>query len=252
MGYLRFIWCVLYVIIMFTVSLIFLAIDAIIGLFNKKAQDKFTMWVVHWSFTVLLWFSGTKVHISGSDNLPKDHAVVYIGNHRSFFDVIVSYVLFPNITSFIAKKEFGKVPFLSWWMRMLHNLFLDRDDIKQGLKTTLTAIEYVKSGISVVIFPEGTRNKTEEIMLPFHAGSFKIAEKSGCPIIPMTMYNMSAIFEDHFPKVSSEHVFIDFGEPIIIKDLPDEDRKHLSDYVHNKMTIRYQELKKKYEELNRK
>lgn len=252
MGYLRFIWTIIYVVIMFAISLPFLAIDAIIGLFSMKARDKFTMWVVKWSFSALLFFTGTKIHISGQENLPKDHAVVYIGNHKSFFDVIVSYIIFPNITSFIAKKEFEKVPFLSWWMKMLHNLFLDRKDIKQGLKTTLKAIDYVKDGISVVIFPEGTRNTSEDIMLPFHAGSFKIAEKSGAPIIPMTMYNMSAIFEDHFPQVSSEHVLIDFGNPIIVKDLPEEDRKHVSEYVRNIMINKYQELAKKHEEFNRK
>ena len=64
-------------------------------------------------------------------------------------------------------------------MRYLHCLFLDRKDIKQGLKTILTAVDKVKSGISICIFPEGTRNrnKDELDMLPFHEGSFKIATK---------------------------------------------------------------------------
>lgn len=71
-------------------------------------------------------------------------------------------------------------------MRYLHCLFLDRKDIKQGLKTILTAIEKIKSGISICIFPEGTRNKNKDELelLPFHEGSFKIASKSGCAIHP--------------------------------------------------------------------
>lgn len=252
MGYIRLAWTLFFVIIVFLISVPFLLVGLIIGLFSMKARDKYTMVVVRATFGVFLWAAGTKVHISGAENLKKYPTVVYIGNHRSFFDVLVSYTLFPSITSFVAKKEFEKVPFLSWWMKMLHNLFLDRGDIKQGLKTTLTAIEYAKSGISICIFPEGTRNKTTEPILEFHPGSFKIAEKSGCPIIPMTMYNMSAVFEDHFPKITKEHVFIDFGEPIIIKELEADDKKHISDYVRNKMLNTYDELRNRYEEFNTK
>ena len=138
---------------------------------------------------------------------------------------------------------------LSWWMRMLHNLFLDRDDIKQGLQTILTAIEYVKGGMSVVIFPEGTRNKTEEDILPFHEGSFKISTKTDCPIVPMTMYNMSAVFEDHFPKIQPQHVFVDFGTPIIPSELEPEQRKHIGAYVRGIMLEKYDELRKEHEKL---
>ena len=69
-----------------------------------------------------------------------------------------------------CKKEMEHYPLLSNWMRNLYCLFLDREDIKQGLKTILQAADYVKSGISVCIFPEGTRNKNadETEMLPFH------------------------------------------------------------------------------------
>ena len=78
----------------------------------------------------------------------------------------------------------------------LHCLFLDRQDIKAGMKTILTAIDKVKSGISICIFPEGTRNKGENEleMLPFHEGSFKIATKAGCPIIPIAISNSAEIF----------------------------------------------------------
>ncbi len=73
------------------------------------------------------------------------------------------------------------------------------------LKTILQAIDYVKHGISICIFPEGTRNKGEELsLLPFHNGSFKIAEKTGCPIIPMSLNNTCDIFEGHFPFIKKD------------------------------------------------
>lgn len=87
-------------------------------------------------------------------------------------------------------------------MKRLYCLFLDRENPKEGLKTILQAIDYVKHGISICIFPEGTRNKGEELsLLPFHNGSFKIAEKTGCPIIPMSLNNTCDIFEGHFPFI---------------------------------------------------
>ena len=110
-------------------------------------------------------------------------------------------------------------------MRYLHCLFLDRDNIKEGMKTILVAIEKVKSGISMCIFPEGTRNKTADTFLPFHEGSFKIAEKAGAPIIPMTIVNSAAVLEDHFPKIKKATVVIAYGKPVYIDELPKEERK---------------------------
>lgn len=102
-------------------------------------------------------------------------------------------------TGFVAKKEIEKVPLLNIWMRYLYCLFLDRKNMKEGLKTILTGIDYLKAGTSIVIFPEGTRNKSIDGVLPFHAGSFKLAEKSGCRIIPMVQNNTAAALEDHLP-----------------------------------------------------
>ena len=118
-------------------------------------------------------------------------------------------------------------------MKYLHCLFLDRKDIKQGLKTILTAIEKIKSGISICIFPEGTRNKAldETELLPFHEGSFKIASKSGCPIIPIAMNNTAEIFEAHFPKIKPCHVIVEYCKPVYVKDLDKNDQRHLGEYT---------------------
>ncbi|MCR5501774.1 MAG: 1-acyl-sn-glycerol-3-phosphate acyltransferase [Lachnospiraceae bacterium] len=214
-----------------------------VGLFSMKARDRMTFGIMRPAFRFLAFLSGVKVHVTGLENVPKDVPVQYIGNHRSFYDIIVSYYLYPGKTAMISKKEWAKIPFLSWWMKLLHNLFLDRDDIKQGLKTILSAIDLVKEGYSICIFPEGTRNKTEEVMLPFHEGSFKIADKTGCPIIPVTMYNMSAIFEDHIPKVKAADVYVDFGSPINPGELDKEERKHIGAHTRKIMIETYERLR---------
>ena len=119
-------------------------------------------------------------------------------------------------------------------MRFVYCLFLDRENPKEGLKTILQAIDYVKKGISICIFPEGTRNKGEELsMLPFKEGAFKIATKTGCAIVPISMNNTAAIFENQFPKIKKVHVVVEYGKPIYPKDLAPEDKKHIGAYVQN-------------------
>ena len=138
--------------------------------------------------------------------------------------------MMPNLTGFVAKKEIEKVPLLRTWMRFVYCLFLDRDNLKEGLKTILQGIEYIKRGISIVIFPEGTRNTFEDGMLPFKEGSLKIAEKSGCPVVPVAITGTAEILEKHFPFIRPSHVTIEFGKPFYIKELPAEDRKRAGAY----------------------
>ena len=119
-------------------------------------------------------------------------------------------------------------------MRRVDCLFRDRKDPKEGLKTILTAIDYVKKGISICIFPEGTRNTEEELsLLPFKDGAFKIATKSGCAIVPISMNNTAEIFENHFPKVKKTHVVIEYGKPIYPDQLDKDTKRHIGDYVEN-------------------
>ena len=187
------------------------------------------------SFKICLAMAGTKLIVDGQENIPEDGAVLYVGNHSSYYDILCSYVATERGMGFFAKKEMEKVPLLSTWMKRLHCLFLDRNDLKQGLKTILTAIEKVKSGISICIFPEGTRNKNEDEldMLPFHEGSFKIAAKANCPIIPMAISGSADIWENHFPRVKKTHVILEYGTLIYIDQLEKEDKKHLGAYTQN-------------------
>ena len=224
-----------FLIVFFLLSIPVFLIEWIIGKFNPRVRDISSLRIVQGAFKVVIFLSGVKLTVIGEENVPKDQPVLYIGNHRSYFDIVLSYSRCPLRTGYIAKKEMERYPLLSNWMRYLHCLFLDRKDIKQGLKTILTAIEKVKSGISICIFPEGTRNtNADELeLLPFHEGSFKIASKSGCAIIPMAMNNTAEIFEAHMPKIKSTHVVLEYGKPIYVKELSREDQKHLGVYTQN-------------------
>lgn len=235
----RFISTVVFVVSFLILSTPLMLAEWIIGKFNPGLRDRSSLAIVNWAFRVCLKISGVKTIVLGEENVPLDTAVLYVGNHRSFFDILLTYVRVPRPTGYVSKKEMDKWPLLNIWMRLLHCLFLDRDNIKEGLKTILVAVEKVKNGISVCIFPEGTRNKVADTFLPFHEGSFKIAEKGEVPIVPITIVNSSAIFEDQFPRIRKATVIIEYGKPIDMKELDKETRRHIGTHVRNIISETY-------------
>jgi 1-acyl-sn-glycerol-3-phosphate acyltransferase len=173
------------------------------------------------------------MEVKGHEHVPKDEAVLYVGNHRSIFDIVTTYSLCPDLTGYIAKNSVEKIPLLNFFMRRLHCLFIDRDDMKQSLKVILAAIEQIKAGISVCIFPEGTRNRDRENpqkLLPFKDGSLKIAQKTGCKVVPMAILGTDEIFENHIPWIHRQKVTIVYGQPIVLDELAEADRKHPGAY----------------------
>ena len=186
-----------------------------------------------------IWFlAGGKATVIGLEKVPTDRAVVFVGNHRSIFDIILAGSLITYPVGFVAKKELQGTP-ITLIMEEIHCLFLDREDPRQGLKTILTAIDYVKAGISMFIFPEGTRCKVEGTFLPFHAGSFKIATKSKASLIPVTFVNMGDLFEDHYPRLKYVPVVIEFVDPIETADMDRNAQKELPDRVKALMEETY-------------
>lgn len=205
----------------------------IIRRLNRRAADYASLRMVQWAFRLMLRIAGTQITVIGEENIP-DEPVLFIGNHRSYFDILLTYSRCKRLTGYIAKKEMLSYPLLRTWMKRLYCLFLDRSTAREGLKTILQAIEYVKNGISICIFPEGTRNDGEEgSMLPFHSGSFKIAEKSGCPIIPVSMNNTAEIFENHLPRIKKTHIIIEYGTPVYMDGMDREEKKRISEYCQN-------------------
>lgn len=239
----RFIACVTYLILFLVLSLPVLFVEWIIGKFNPQLKARSSKALVSWGFRCITALAGTKVIVKGLENIPTDTAVLYVGNHRSFFDIVLTCTLFPRVTGYVAKVEMKKAPILSLWMKNIHCLFLDRDNIKEGLKTILAGVEEVKNGYSLCIFPEGTRNKVNDTFLPFKEGSLKIAEKGNVPIVPLTLVNTAQIFEDHFPKVKKATVVIDFGQPVYLDQLDKETRRGLGNHVFNLIKDRYFSLK---------
>lgn len=227
----RFILEVIWVVSFLILSLPFLLILLIVGLFSKKAKANISQAIIDFAFTVVKLISGTKLIVKGQENIPKDQAVLFVPNHRSIFDIILTYPKFGVQTGFVSKKEMRKVPIFSNWMAFMNCQFLDRKDLRAGLKTILKCVDLVKEGTSICIFPEGTRNKTDQVLQPFHDGSLKIAEKSECLVIPVAINNTENIFEAQFPKIYKKTAVIEFCTPIPTKELSREAKKELSSRI---------------------
>ena len=221
----RFICVAIFLVVFLILSIPVFFVEWLIGKKNRETRDFSSLRIVQWGFRCILRIAGVETTVIGLENVP-DEPVLFIGNHRSYFDILLTYSRCKRLTGYVAKKEMEKIPLLSTWMKYLYCLFLDRHDPKQGMKTILTAIDYIKRGISICIFPEGTRNSGEELsLLPF-----KIAEKTGCAIVPISLNNTAEMFEAHFPKIKKTHVVIEYGAPVYPKDLDKETRKHLAPY----------------------
>lgn len=197
----------------------------IIGKFDLRKKAVISQKIVNnLGFRPILFLSGVRVTVKGREHILKDQAALYVFNHRGFYDILVGYTTAPYPTAFVSKKEIGKVPMVSRWMKFMNCLFLDRDDIKQGLQTILQGIELLKEGTSIYIAPEGTRNSGDEL-LEFHEASFKLAEKSKCPIVPVALNNTDDVLERHLPWIHKTHVIVEYCEPIYMDQMERAEKK---------------------------
>ncbi|MBE5934831.1 MAG: 1-acyl-sn-glycerol-3-phosphate acyltransferase [Lachnospiraceae bacterium] len=195
----------------------------IVGMKDPVKKIELSQMYVRRYFKFLLATCNIKVVATGMENVPKDEAVLFVANHRGFFDIISTYATIPVRVGFVAKKEIKKVPSLGVWMKYLKCLFLDRKDKRASMKTILDAIENVKSGQSMFIMPEGTRSKTPD-MLPFKKGSFKIADKANAKVVPVGIVNSDEVFEKHFPRITSGTIYVHYGKPIDLPNMTKEER----------------------------
>ncbi|MEY8391633.1 1-acyl-sn-glycerol-3-phosphate acyltransferase [Lachnospiraceae bacterium] len=232
----RLILVSVFLILFLIVSIPIMLTERIIKKFNRPFADISCLRIVQWAFKVILVFAGAKLTVIGEDRIPKGQAVLYIPNHQSYFDIVITYSRCPGLTGYVSKDFMQKVPLLSNWMKHLYCLFLNRSDMKAGMKMILTGIEYINKGISICIFPEGTRNPhPENGLLPFKEGSLKMAEKTGCPIIPIAISGSQDIWEKHLPFIRKCKVIVEYGEPIYLNQLDKEQRKFSGAYTQSKI-----------------
>ena len=135
------------------------------------------------------------VHGYGIENLPEQPGYIMYPNHQGLFDVMGLVYFNPAPFGVVIKKEAYDVPLLRQLIQTLGGLFMDRDDVKQGLQIINEVAKQVKEGRNFLIFPEGTRSKSGNRMGDFKSGSFKAATKAKCPIVPIAIIDCYLPFD---------------------------------------------------------
>lgn len=174
------IWEVIYWVILFLWSLTV----------NKQKEvtkpSKFYRWIFVESVRIALFYLNVHVHVEGKEKLPKPGTrFLVVANHLSNYDPMsVMYALRQHMLVFVSKPENFNIPLTGAIMHKTGFMAIDRDSVKNAIVTINKAADYIKNDLSsVFIFPEGTRNRTEQPLLEFKNGAFKIATKAECPVV---------------------------------------------------------------------
>ena len=186
----------------------------------------------------LVFHIGFRVHTVGRENLRKvqTKGCIIAPNHVSAIDpvfIVISRFWGRRMLVFAKKELFEINALLTWFFRCCGALCVRGN--KEELEIIDRTVEACRAGETLLIFPEGTRGKTEsELELgEFHNGSFKMATKTGCPIIPLSISGSREILEAHFPKIRGTHVTVTYGKPIIPGELTKEEKKEIGNYTKN-------------------
>ncbi|MCM1157923.1 MAG: 1-acyl-sn-glycerol-3-phosphate acyltransferase [Bacteroidales bacterium] len=216
----------LFLVLMIPVHLILL----LIGKCSPELRYRIGNAIVYWAFRWELFQAGAKIEVKGRENIPEE-PVLFVPNHRSYFDILILHTTSTKRPGFVAKAEMNKFPLLNWWMKNICCLFLDREDMRSGMQMIKDGAALIQAGHSMVICPEGTRNQKPE-MLPFREGSLKMAEKAGCPVVPVTLIGTDRLLEARPGfDIRKAEVKVIYGEPIDLKSLSKEKRKKAGAYV---------------------
>jgi len=155
------------------------------GLFKRQG------WIYWWaSFGARSWLrlTGVKVDVKGREHLNPDQTYVFVSNHQSYLDAAPLFAFTGHRVGAVAKKELLKAPILGYGMGFVNVIAIDRSNRDRAVETLKIATDRLRSGISFVVCPEGTRARPGE-MLPFKKGAFHIAVQAGVPIVPIALKN---------------------------------------------------------------
>ncbi|MBS1518238.1 MAG: 1-acyl-sn-glycerol-3-phosphate acyltransferase [Bacteroidetes bacterium] len=164
----------------------------------------------------ILFIAGVKVTSSGQENLDSKKSYIFISNHLSYFDIPILMKAVPNNVRFIYKDSLTKIPVLGWGMYLGGYIPISRENVREAMKSLKEASKKIIKGISVVIFPEGTRSADGKLG-EFKRGMFVLAEESKVPIVPTVIIGSEKIMPRNKFKISSGEVIVKFAPPVDYK-----------------------------------
>ncbi len=189
-GILRFLFAVIYV-------LNYALASFIVNIFGSG--EKYLKKRTGYGARRLIELTGSKITFSGIENIDTNKNYIFVGNHRSYTDILALFASEEKSGchfTFMAKKELFKIPLLGSAMKFLHVISVERGSASKAAKSLLEAIEIIKTGRNVIIFPEGTRSNDGHTLSPFKKGAFTIAKRAEVDVIPFIIEGT----EKYMPK----------------------------------------------------
>ncbi len=212
------------------------------GLINPSG--KFTNGTIRfWAFSILK-IASIKVEIEGLEKLKPNQPYVFMANHQSTFDIMTCLAVMPGTARFLAKQELFRIPIFAQAMRAVGMIPIDRGNSQKARKSLDEAVQIVKKGVSVIIFPEGTRTRDGNIQ-NFKKGGFILAMNGGIPIAPVVLTGAMQIMHKKDLYMRKGTIRIDFLNPIETNVFNYEKRNELVSEVRNEIVNRYVEINEK-------
>ncbi len=174
---------------------------------------------------MVLKTTGSTIKIEGVDKIPNEKGLCFIGNHQSAIDILIVISVLPVTVGYIAKKELLYYPFLNLWIVALRSVYIERGNVKKALRSIEKGIEFIKKGNSMIIFPEGTRSKSDTMGI-FKNGSIKLATRAEATIIPLTISGSWHAWEENL-RIGPADIKFTVHEAVPTKGISAEDRKAL-------------------------
>jgi 1-acyl-sn-glycerol-3-phosphate acyltransferase len=184
-----------------------------------------------WTFSKLNFIP---YEISGQENIHPGKAYIYTSNHTSSLDIPGVCLTVPTQIRPLAKKELQKIPIFGWIVKRAC-IIVDRSSNESRRKSMEHLKEVLGRGISILIFPEGTQNRTAEVLQPFYDGAFRIAIETKQPVLPMVILNAGNLMPPKKFTIKPGRIRIIIGPEISTEDLTLQDVRNLKDLTFDKM-----------------
>jgi 1-acyl-sn-glycerol-3-phosphate acyltransferase len=210
-------------------TIIFCLWGLLLSLFDKKGRIIHFYAAVPWA-KVILWVCGVNVRVKGQENVNARVPRVYMTNHQSAIDIFALLAYLPVDFKFIMKQELMKIPLFGLTMRRAKHIGIVREDPRRAIQSMNEAIKRIKNGVSVLIFPEGTRSLDGELQ-PFKKGGFNLALRSGCDILPVAIRDSYRIILKGTLRINKGSFDMQIGKPISIEGYSRKNLTQLMDRV---------------------
>ncbi|MCC5936177.1 MAG: 1-acyl-sn-glycerol-3-phosphate acyltransferase [Lunatimonas sp.] len=234
MKFIRLIYSV-YAILVFNILMVAMGLFILIpSLFPPKGiRVSFffiRLWAKWWSFLV-----GIRFQVEGMEHIDRSLAYIYTFNHRSFLDAPVIPMSIPQEIRALGKKELKKIPLFGWVISP-YAVWVDRKNPESREKSIQKLNQFLSEGHSIVVAPEGTRNDSDQTLLPFFNGAFRLSIETQTPLLPMAIIGSEKVMPKGSLWMWPGTVRIYFSAPIFPpRDLRAADIETLKEKCFNRL-----------------